>query len=409
MSDFPQPIPGARALWGLDPSVCFLNHGSFGATPKSVLAVQSEWRARMEREPVLFLHREIEGLLDSARESVARFVGADVEGFSFVPNATVGVNTVLRSLRLAPGDEILVTDQGYNACTNAAYEVAERAGARVVVASIPWPCSDPDEVTACILDAVTHRTRVLIADHVTSPTGVIWPIDRIVRAAKTRNVPVLVDGAHAPGMLALDLLELDAAWYTGNLHKWCCAPKGAAFLWVHPSQRETTVPLAVSHGRNSARTDRSKHRLLFDWTGTFDPTAWLAAPAAIECVGGLLPGGWPALRDLLRRTALAARVAVAKRFGTAPTCPDSMIGFMAAVEISEPAPDSPVRDVRPAAPLFLHPLQTVLWRDYRIEIPVTPFPDGRRWNLRLSAAPHNIPDDYARLVAALGALGYGGR
>jgi isopenicillin-N epimerase len=396
---FPPDIPGARAHWTLDPSVCFLNHGSFGATPRPVLEAQSEWRARMEREPVLFLGRGIEGLLDEARDRVARFVGADTDGLSFVTNATAGVNTVLRSFPLREGDEVLVTSQGYNACNNAARVVAGAAGASVVVASVPWPCRDPGEVTSAIVAAVTPRTRLAIVDHVTSPTGAVWPAADIVRALHARDVAVVVDGAHAPGMFPLDVRAIGADWYTGNLHKWGCAPKGAAILWTHPDRRTTTLPLAVSHGWNADRTDRSRHRLLFDWTGTDDPTAWLCAPVAIDFLGSLLPGGWPALFERNRALALAARDRIAAVLGTEPPVPDSMVGTLAALRLPAGAP-SP-------APGKPHPLQEALWTRHQIEIPVTPSPHDAVWNVRLSAAPHNVAADYDVLARALVAEGLG--
>ena len=197
-----------RHHWLLDPEIRFLNHGSFGACPRAVLERQSELRARLEAEPVRFFVHELEDLLDEARSRVAEFVGARPEDLGFVRNATSGVNAVLRSLSLRPGDELLLTDHGYNACRNVAEFVAERAGARVVVASIPFPLASEDEVVDAVLAATTERTRVALLDHVTSPTGLVLPIATLVRALDERGVDTLVDGAHAPGMLALDLEAL---------------------------------------------------------------------------------------------------------------------------------------------------------------------------------------------------------
>ncbi len=281
--------------WLLDRGIVFLNHGSFGAAPRPVLAAQDRYREQMEREPVRFMVRELEPLLDTARNTLAAFLGADPEGLAFVTNATTAVNAVLRSLDLAAGDEIVVTNQEYNATRNAASFAAARSGARVVIAPIPFPVESPDAVLRTVMDHVTGRTRLVIVDHVTSPTAVILPVAPLIAALAARGVDTLVDGAHAPGMLPLEVDALGAAYYTGNLHKWVCAPKGAAFLHVREDRRASVRPVVISHGANSARADRSRYRLEFDWTGTFDPSAWLAVPAALDFMGSLLPGGWPAL------------------------------------------------------------------------------------------------------------------
>src|SRR5262245_43669613 len=211
-----------RAHWTIDPEIRFLNHGSFGACPKPVLAFQQELRARMEREPVLFLAREHERRIDEARAALAPFVGAAVEDIVPVSNATSGVNAVLRSLPFERGDEILVTNMGYNACRNTAELVAERTGARVVIAPVPFPLGGRGEVLERVIGAVTPRTRLALLDHVTSPTGLVFPIADLVAGLRARGVETLVDGAHAPGMVELDLAALDPAYYTGNLHKWVC-------------------------------------------------------------------------------------------------------------------------------------------------------------------------------------------
>lgn len=386
------------AIWTLDPSVTFLNHGSFGACPAPVLAAQAEWRARLERQPVQFMARELEGLLDEARTVLAAFVGAVPADLALVPNATSGVNAVLRSLVFAPGDELLTTDHAYNACKNALHFVAERSGATVAVAKVPFPLDGPATVVESVLARVTPRTRLALLDHVTSPTGLVWPIAELVQALAERGVETLVDGAHAVGMLPLDVSAIGAAYYTGNCHKWLCAPKTAGFLHVRRDLQEIVRPLAISHGARLKRTDRSRFLLEFDWTGTVDPTAYLSVPEAIRVLGSLVPGGWPALRARNRELALAGRRLLCESLGIAEPAPESMIGSLAAV----PIPDGSLEP--PTSGLYCDPLLDALRDEAGIEVPIVPWPAAPRRLIRISAAAYNVSADYERLAVALPAL-----
>ncbi len=392
---FPAAVGDLSKHWTLDPNVVFLNHGSFGACPRVVLDEQTRWRERLEREPVLFLGREIEPLLDEARAALGRFLGSHADNLAFVSNATAGVNAVLRSLRFAPGDEIVVLDQEYNATTNAAIAVAERAGANVIVVRTRFPLESPTEIVTPVVSALGPKTKLVIIDHVTSQTGLVLPVEPVIAACRARGIRVLVDGAHAPAMLPLALDELGADFYTGNCHKWLCAPKGAAFLYVRPDHHDAIRPLSISHGLNSTRTDRNKYRLLFDWTGTDDPTAFLCVPASIRFLETLLPGGVKAVRDRCRATCLAARDRILQVFEAPPPAPESMIGSLATI----PLPAWARGDAPP--PLFIHAIQTELFDRHRIEIPVMPWPDGNTWHLRLSAAAYNTPAHYEALADAL--------
>ncbi len=385
--------------WLLDPAITFLNHGSFGACPRAVLESQRSWQERIEQEPVRFLHREIEQHLDQARARLAQFVGAPAQDLVFVHNATSGVNSVLRSLSFEPGEELLTTDHEYRASRNALDFVAERCGARVVIAEIPFPLKHEDEVVSAILGKVTTRTRLLLVDHVTSPTALVLPIERIVQEMTARGIDTLVDGAHAPGMLPLDLKEIGAAYYTGNCHKWVCTPKGAALLYVRADRQEGIRPLAISHGATAfkQRSDRSRFQVEFDWQGTVDPSAWLTVPAAIDFMAQLLLGGWHELRERNRMLALRARTHLCEALGIAPACPDSMIGSLATVLL----PDSPLTP-KPAAPLFLEPLQVALFEQHCIEVPVMSFPGPPRRCLRISAQIYNEFSQYQALARALG-------
>jgi len=237
-----------RDRWALEPGCIFLNHGSFGATPRAVLEAQAALRAELEAQPVRFLARELLDRLDGVRETLGPFVGAAPEGLAFVTNATTGVNAVLRSLELGPGDELLTTDHAYPACRDALHYVAGRTGARVVAAPVPFPLQDEAQVVEAVLARMTPATRLALIDHVTSPTALVLPVAALVEALQARGVDVLVDGAHGPGMVPVDLDALGAAYYTANAHKWICAPKGAAFLWVREDRRDGVVPPVVSLG-----------------------------------------------------------------------------------------------------------------------------------------------------------------
>lgn len=383
----------ARRHWKLDPDVLFLNHGSFGACPIPVLEAQARYREELEREPVRFFEDRAEPLLDAARAALAAFAGADPDDLAFVPNATAGVATVLRSLRLDAGDELLTTDHTYNACRNALEAAAAPAGARVVVAKVPFPLRGPDDVAGPLLAAVTPRTRLALVDHVTSQTALVFPIARIVRELAARGVDTLVDGAHAPGMVDLDLRALGAAFYTGNCHKWLCAPKGAAFLHVR-RDKQGIRPLCVSHGANSPRTDRSRFRLEFDWAGTDDPTPYLCVPDAIRFLGSLHAGGWPALRAANHDAAIEAQGLLAEALRVPRPAPPEMLGSMASL----PLPDAD----RPP-PGTLDPLHVRLYREHRIEVPVFPWPAPRGRLVRVSMAAYSTLDEVRALARALAA------
>jgi len=386
--------------WALDRSVTFLNHGSFGACPHPVLQAQREWRERLEARPIEFMARELEANLDHARGHLADFLGAEEQDLVLVPNATYAVNSVLRSMPIEPGDQLLVTDHEYNACRNVLNFVAERAGAEVVVVDLPWPFSDPSELTECILAAVTSRTRLCLLDHMTSATAFRLPLEQIVPELRRRGVRTLVDGAHAPGQLELDLAQLQPDYYTGNCHKWLNAPKGAAFLYVARDLQQEVRPACISHGANSPRTDRSRFLIEFDWTGTADPTAVLCIPAAMDWMESQLQGGWPAIRARNRELVLAARSQIFARFSLEAPVPDSCIGHMAAI---------PLPPLEEAAPDNWDPLQVALRDQFRIEVPVSSWKlepgQGALRTLRISAQLYNQADDYERLADALDNLG----
>ena len=370
----------SRDQWLLDPEVAFLNHGSFGATPRVVLAEQERWRALMERHPTHFMSEELPPMLRAADGRLAAFVGARADDLVFVENATTACNAVLRSMRLVPGDEILMTDHGYPAVRKAAEYVAARASARVVEATVPFPLHDARQVVAAVSSRLSARTRLAIFDHITSSTAVIFPVRELTALCRTAGVPVLIDGAHAPGMLSLDVPSIGADWYTGNCHKWLMAPKGSAFLWVAPERQSDTHPLVISHGYDQGFTAE------FDWIGTRDPSAWLSVPVAIDFQERL---GGVKLRE--RNLALAREQAtfLAESWKTERGAPDPLTGSMAAVRLPLPEPATTQRALE---------LRRKLFDEHRIEAPVTAFADTL-W-VRISAHAYNRPADYARLAAS---------
>jgi isopenicillin-N epimerase len=349
----------------------------------------------MEREPVEFLYRRFEPRIDEAREALGRFLGASADDIAFVPNATTGVNTVLRSLTFAPGDELLTTDHEYNACRNALNFVAQQSGAKVVVASVPFPLASPREIVDITLSAVTARTRLFLVDHVTSPTGLIFPLEPIVRALAERGIDTLVDGAHVPGMLPLKLDELGAAYYTGNCHKWMCTPKGSAFLHVRRDRQPLLRPLALSHGANSTRTDRSRFRLEFDFNGTDDPTPFLCIPEAIAFFEKIVPGGWQEVRSRNRSLALRGRSILQEALSIPPPAPEEMVGSLAAV------PLPPREDGVDLPPMSLDPVSKRLFEEHRIETLVSVWPRSPGRVLRASAQLYNDESQFRALATAL--------
>ncbi len=380
-----------KSLWHLDPTIAFLNHGSFGACPIAVLEYQQSLRLELERQPLQFLAREIDDRLDAARSSLAQFLQADPANLVFVPNATTGINAVLRSLRFQPGDAVLTTNQEYNACRNVLDFVAERSGLEIILADIPYPITDPQVVIDAVMNAVTPKTKLVLLDHVVSQTGYVLPIGPIAQKLNQQGIDTLIDGAHAPGMLPLDLANLGATYYSGNLHKWVSAPKGAAFLYVQADRQAQIQPTTISHGRNDPRTSRSRFHLEFDWTGTWDPTAYLSVPKAIDFMGSLLPGGWSELMAHNRNQVLNAREMLSQTLDLNLPCPDSMVGSMATLPL-------------PAARLshLSHgDLNRQLWAQFQVEVPIMPFPDTSGYLIRISAQIYNQPEEFDRARIAL--------
>ena len=381
----PAPLrPDLKSQWMLDQRVAFLNHGSFGAVPRCVFDEQAEWRRRIEAEPVEILSRRREELLAGVYREVGAWLGMKPGDFGLVTNATDGINAILRSLEPTPGDEWVTTNHVYHAVRQAMKYAAGRAGAAYREIEVPLPVQSPDQVARLVLNGLSARTRLLVIDHITSPTALIFPIERIIAGCAGRGVDVLVDGAHAPGMVPLDVERLGAAYYAGNLHKWTCAPRGSGFLWARADRRDRIHPLVISHYLGEGFTRE------FGWQGTRDFSAWLAIPRAVKFMSEL---GWEAVRAHNNAMTRWAQQMLCEKWGVDPISPSdgSMIGSMTSV----PAPKSlGAPDERQA-----HALQQTLYSQHRVEAPFM------RWGnpvlLRPCCQVYNTPEDFERLAEAV--------
>ena len=347
---------------------------------------QQEWRERIEARPIELIDRRREALLADAKAAVGAFVGAQPENFGFVTNATGGVNAVLQSLELDAGDELLTVNHVYNAVRQAMRHVAQRAGAAVIEVPIPLPVHSPQQLIDAIGANLSERTRLVVIDHVTSPTALVFPIQQIIDRCATRGIDVLVDGAHAPGMVDLDIESLGAAYYSANLHKWACAPMGTAMLWVRPDRQAAIHPTTVSHYYGEGMAAE------FSWQGTRDMSGWLAAPTAIEYFEQY---GWQRVREHNHQMAMWVQRMLCDRWnslGVQPTTPldGSMIGSMTTLRL----PDR-MREIF-ASPADLHDR---LYDAFSIEVPIFDWDDA--WWIRASCQIYNTPDDYERLADAV--------
>jgi isopenicillin-N epimerase len=371
----PQPPEELRREYLLDPEVAFLNHGSFGACPRPVFERYQAWQLELETEPVDFLNRRLPALLDAARAALADYARCAAKDLAFVPNATTGVNLAARTLALRPSDEVLATDLEYGACDLAWEWICRRAETRYVRAPIPLPLRDPSEVVDALFAHASERTRAVFVSHVTSMTGLVLPVEEIVSRARALDLVTIVDGAHAPAQVPLDLASLGADFYSANAHKWLGAPKGAGFLHVQPRHQERVDAAIVSWGYRGGNSFTER----IEMQGTRDPAAWLTVPDAILFQ---TEREWDAVRDRSCALARDARRKLCDVLHTRSLAPDSMVAQMATVRLPRPAPD----------------LSERLFARHRIEIPVGGVEQDL---LRLSVAGYTTRDEIDRLLAAL--------
>ena len=379
--------------WPLDPAVAYLNHGTVGVAPRRVLSAQQAIRDEMERAPSQFLLRQVSALvgvptgrpsrLREAAGAIASFVGARRDDLVFVDNATTGANAVLRSFAFAPGDEILITDHNYGATARAAAFAAREKQAQVRTVRVPYPAFDRQALVDGVAAAITPRTRLAVLDHITSESALIFPLAELAAVCRAHDVRVLVDGAHAPGVLPLDIPALGVDWYTANLHKWACAPRGCGFLWAHPSRQSELHPPVISWGLDQGFTAE------FDWVGTRDPSPWLAAPEGLAFLRDL---GWDAVRRHNHALAWHAARELTRRWDTPLAIDEASVGFMATL----PLPAALGRTPDDAAGLR----DALLFED-RIEVQIHAAHD-RLW-VRVSAQVYNDEADVDRLADAVSA------
>lgn len=384
--------------WSLDPSLTFLNHGSYGSVPKAALKAQAALRERVERDPVRFYKSDLEGLLDDMRVKLGAFVNCRPGDLAPCANATYGLCHILSSTPLQAGDEVLITDHEYQSLSNELERICARTGAKVVKAVIPFPIQSPEQVVEAFMGAVTNRTKIAFISHITSGTSLVFPVAAIVREFNTRGIDIVVDGAHSPGQIPVDIAALKPTYFVGSGHKWISAPKGTGFVYVRPDKQAQFRPVCLSSRANKIRPERPLFLRDFDYQGTDDYSATLTIPHSIAAMGGMLPGGWPALLRSNHELAMAGRKVVCDllgRFGVTPPCPESMVGTMATLLIPEPAPELLTR---PTA--YDDALQDELFNNHRIVVPIWRLNDNRRV-VRLSAQVYNSLDQYEKLGHAL--------
>jgi len=381
MSDLPAFGAPVRRLFQLEDGSIYLNHGSYGATPKAVTAAQRRWQDRLEAEPSRFMDREFRPGLRVAAERLAARLGVAGRSVAMLENATQAVNAILRSLSLRPGDEILVTDQTYAAVRNTARWVAARSGATIVQVDLPFPAFSEDSLLAAFAAGLSERTRVAIIDHVTSPTALVLPVARMVAAAKDAGALALVDGAHAPGMLPLDLPAIDADWYTGNCHKWLFAPKGCAFLWAAERVRDDLHPTVISHGFGQGFVAE------FDWVGTRDASAQLALPDAL---GFLDRFGAASVARHNHDFAVIAGRRLAEAWGTETGAPPGLTGSMITVRLPDGLGTTQAHGLE---------MRRRLLDERRIQVPINALAGGL-W-ARVSGQIYNEPADIDALAEAI--------
>lgn len=380
--------------WMLDREVVYLNHGSFGATPLKILQRQTEYRHMMEREPVDFFVNQWPVLMDHSKKKLAEFVHADPNDMVFVQNSTTAVNQILTCFPFKSGDEWLVSSHAYGACMEAMKHYCSRNGITLKIAEIPFPVQNDEMILDAIEKEITERTSLALIDHVSSATGMIFPVEKIIELLRIKGIKSLVDGAHAPGMLALDLGKLDPDFYVANCHKWICAPKGSAFMYVKEDWKELIKPLIISHFNDTDLGGDAYWANQFMWDGTHDFSAYLCVGDTLEYVAKLHPDGWKGVMNSNHQLVWNAGKLIAEKLGFELPLKENFIGSI----LTMPMPDG-----EEGFPKFNEtpPLKKLLYDNYRIQVPVFMFPKAPRQWLRISAQLYNSLEQYEYLANCL--------
>ncbi len=389
-------LPSSSSLaqqFALDPEVVYLNHGSFGACPRKVLDAQNAHRERIERDAMRFYIYDLWGDIDRSREALGGLINADAEDLVFVSNATSGVANVIANTNLHPGDQVITTRFEYPACNNNLRRACEQAGAELVVVDLPWDPIDEESVVSAILDRVTDRTRLAMFSLITSATAVRMPVERLINELHERGVETLLDAAHGPGCVPMDIKAWNPTYCTGNAHKWLCSAKGCAFLYVHKDKQDGFRPVILSNDAYDmepaiARSGRSAFNHEFDYMGTDDRTPMLVVADAIETLGSFFEGGIDELMHQNRAMCLQARDLMCDAFGTGSMVPDAMLGPLAVIDIPAPGMD-------PRA------LRERLMSEYKIEAMIVPNPGGDTPMIRVSPQVYNSMEQYAYCADAI--------
>ncbi len=389
-----------KSQWVLDPSVVFLNHGSFGACPRQIMEFQSDLRIRIETQPVQFFRRELEESLRASLLPLAELLDASVDQLAFIPNATYGVNSILQSFDWRPDDVICYLDHEYNATANAIESCASRFHLKTCVIKLPFKTTGFRELLDIICSQVPDPCRMFVFDAITSPSAWVLPSAELAAWCQQRGIATLIDGAHVPGQIQFSIRNVKPTFFVGNCHKWLCTPKGSAVLYASEEYGDRIRPVSVSHGYNSTRTSLSRFHEAFFWTGTFDPTPWLCVPMVLDFLNNLHPDGLLGVMRYNHEPLVAARRQIGEALALDSLAPDEMLGSMCSFDVSSLRDDFEIPE---SFELDL-PLQSYLLRHHRIEVPVLKLHD-KGTILRISMYLYNEKSDIERLVNGLAMIG----
>ncbi|MBK9399966.1 MAG: aminotransferase class V-fold PLP-dependent enzyme [Bacteroidetes bacterium] len=393
-----QPLPpysSHEQHWNHDKNTVFLNHGSFGSCPAAILEKQYQLKIQIEKDPVLAMTENFESVYHENKEALAKFTGCDANDLVLIKNTTMGVNTILQSLTFEEGDEILTHSHAYGACVNVLKYYAELNKCKLIIADIPFPIAHEDELTRPLLNAVTSKTKLVLLDHITSATGIIFPVEKLTQQLESRGIEVLIDGAHAPGMVDLNIAAIGASYYTGNCHKWICSPRGSALLHVRKDKQHKIRPLQISHYHDLYSGTEKHWSAQFIWPGTDDYSAYFLIKDSIHYMQSIL-GSWEALRKNNRNLCLEARKLICEELQIEIPTPEHLIGHLASIPVRN-HPDAPSKFFNMVAPL-----KKQLMEEYKIQVPVFYFHNKNpKLLLRISTQVYNSGEQYEYLAACM--------